>query len=158
MTSDTIKKREQEGKLKKQKAGLVQVEGLLRQAIMDLKEAQKIHTLVQRATYIMAYMAMLKAGRALLLFHGYVPDDGAQHRTVVEITAEILGPKFKDITSHFEVMRRKRNEMTYEYGTLLSKSEMERAFTDAIQLVEGILKQVKEKNPQMELKFDLSEG
>ena len=61
-----IRKLEKEGKLKKQKAGIVQIETLLNQAILDLKEAKKISNIAERATYILAYMAMLKAGRALL--------------------------------------------------------------------------------------------
>ena len=137
---------------------MFQIEALLKQAILDMKEAKKISHLAERATYLLAYMAMLKAGRALLLLKGYVPDDGAQHKTVVEMTAAILGSKYKDITAQFETMRRKRNEMTYEAGALLSKSEAEKAFSDAIALIQKILAEVKSLNPQLEFKFDLNEG
>ena len=109
-----IKRLEQEGKLKKQKAGIVQIEALLRESMLDLKEARQIVHIADRATYLLAYNAMLKAGRALLLWKGYQPDDGAQHKTVVELTAVFLGSRFKALTKHFETMRRKRNEMTYE--------------------------------------------
>ena len=54
-------------------------------------------------------------------------------------------------------MRRKRNEMTYETGGLLSKSEAQKAFADAISLVKRILTEVKSQNPQLELKFDLND-
>ena len=57
-----------QGRLRKQKAGIVQIEALLKQAIADLAEAKKIAHIAERATYLLAYMAMLKAGRALLLF------------------------------------------------------------------------------------------
>lgn len=100
-------------------------------------------------------MAMLKAGRALLLLNGYMPDDGAQHKTVVEVTSIMLGEKYKNLTSHFETMRRKRNEITYEAGTLLTKSEAEKAFLDAIALLKKILSEVKSRNPQLELEFNL---
>jgi len=144
-----------EGKLRKQKAGIVQVEALLKQSILDLQEAQKTLPIAERATYVMAYMAMLKAGRALLLSKGYVPDDGAQHRTVVEITSAILGKRYRDITDQFETMRRKRNEMTYEAGILVSKKESHKAFKDGIQLLKQILIEVKKENPQLELGFKL---
>jgi len=150
-----IKKLEKEGKIKRQKAGIVQVEALLKQSILDLKEAKKVSHLAERATYLLAYMAMLKAGRALLLFRGYVPDNGAQHKTVVETTSVILSNKYRNLTEHFETMRRKRNEMTYEAGALLSMSDAEKAFSDAIFLVEKILEKVKSQNPQLELKFEL---
>ena len=61
-------------------------------------------------------MAMLKAGRALLLLQGFVPDDGAQHKTVVEVTSVILGEKYRHLTDQFETMRRKRNEMTIDFS------------------------------------------
>ena len=150
-----IKKLEKEGKIKRQKAGIVQVEALLKQSILDLKEAKKVSHLAERATYLLAYMAMLKAGRALLLLKGYVPDNSAQHKTVVETTSVILGNKYRNLTEHFETMRRKRNEMTYEAGALLSMSDAEKAFSNAISLVEKILEKVKSQNPQLELKFDL---
>lgn len=155
MPDKLITKLEKEGKLKKQQAGIIQVESLLKEAALDLKEAAKVSEIAERATYLLAYMAMLKAGRGLLLLKGYVPDDGAQHKTVVEITAAILGEKYNSLTMHFEMMRRKRNSMTYEAGTLLSKSESKKAFQDSISLVEEILRQVKLQNPQLELNLEL---
>ena len=148
-------KLEKEGKLRKQKVATVQIEALLKQAVLDLEEAGKVVNIAERATYVLAYMAMLKAGRALLLQMEYVPHDGAQHKTVVEMTSAVLGDKYKDLTGHFETMRRKRNEMTYEAGALISLSESKKAFSDAVSLVKNILAEVKSKNPQLELKFDL---
>jgi len=100
---------------------------------------------------------MLKAGRALMLQQGYVPDDGAQQKTVVEMTSAILGDRYRHLTEQFESMRRKRNEMTYEAGTLLSKSEAQKAFSDAIAIVKKILRDLKSRNPQLELKFELKD-
>lgn len=155
MAAEIIAKLEKQGKLKRQKRGFVQIEALLREAILDLKETKKIVHLAERATYLLAYTAMLKAGRALLLLNGYVPDDGAQHKTVVEVTSAILGSGYKNLVGQFENMRRKRNELTYEAGVLLSKSESEKAFLDAISLIKKIVSEVKSQNPQIELKFDL---
>lgn len=155
MIHKLINKLQKEGKIRKQKAGIIQVEALLKDAMSDLKEATVIAQLAERATYMLAYVAMLKAGRALLLSNGYIPDDGAQHKTVVEITSAILGNKYKSLTEQFESMRRKRNEMTYGAGILLTKSEAQIAFSDAIFLVKNILIEIKSKNPQLELEFDL---
>jgi uncharacterized protein (UPF0332 family) len=142
---------------RKQKAGFVQIEALLKEAILDLEEAEEIVDLAERATYLLAYNAMLKAGRALMLLQGYVPDNGAQHKTVVEMTSAILGAEYKHLTEQFETMRRKRNEMTYEAGTLLSKSEAKKAFSDATAVVKKTLSGLKAKNPQLELKFEPKE-
>jgi len=149
-----IERLEKQGKLKKQKSGIVQTEALLKDAILDLKEAKKIYLLAARATYLLAYIAMLKAGRALLLLKGYVPIDGVQHKTVVDVTAAILGDDYKNLTAQFENMRRKRNELTYEPGSLLSKSESEKAFKDAVSLVKNIIREASAVNPKIQLKFD----
>jgi uncharacterized protein (UPF0332 family) len=155
---DRVTKRfEKAGKIRKQKAGIVQIEALLKEAILDLEEARRIVNIAERATYLLAYNAMLKAGRALMLFQGYVPDDGAQHKTVVGMTSAILGDQYKNLSVQFETMRRKRNEMTYETAALLSMSEAQKAFSDAISLVKRILTEVKSKNPQLELKFNLND-
>jgi len=107
MVDDLIKKLEKEGKLAEQKAGIIQIEALLKESIIDLEESKKTLHIADRATYVMAYTAMLKAGRALLLLKGYRPTDGAQHKTVVEMTGAILGDKYTSLVSHFETMRRK---------------------------------------------------
>jgi len=153
MIDDLAKKLEKEGKLAVQKVGIVQIEALLREAIIDLEESKKTLHIADRATYIMAYIAMLKAGRALLLLKGYRPIDGAQHKTVVEMTGAILGDKYTGLVSHFETMRRKRNELTYEAGALLSGSESKQALDDAVMLVKNIMKEAKSRNPQLELEL-----
>jgi uncharacterized protein (UPF0332 family) len=153
MIDDFAKKLEKEGKLAAQKVGIVQIEALLKESVIDLEESRKTSHIAVRATYIMAYTAMLKAGRALLLLKGYRPIDGAQHKTVVEMTSVILGDKYVSLVNHFETMRRKRNELTYEAGTLLSGSESKQALDDATLLVKNILKEVKLRNPQFELKL-----
>ncbi|MFH1073898.1 MAG: HEPN domain-containing protein [Candidatus Firestonebacteria bacterium] len=148
-----IERLQKEGRLRKIPAGFMQVEALLREAILDLQEARKTFKIAERATYIMAYNAMLKAGRALLLLNGWAPDDGAQHRTIVEMTGAFLGEKYSHIANKFESMRRKRNDMTYEAGVLISGKEKAQAFEDAIILVEGCLETAKKKNPQMKNRF-----
>ena len=154
MPDRLIRRLEREGKIRKQKAGFVQVEALLKDAILDLEEARRIQGIAERAIYLLAYTAMLKAGRALLLLSGYVPDDGAQHKTVVELTSAILGEKFRDLTEQFERMRRKRNDLTYQGGTLLSRTEAQNALSSAISFLQNILKKVKAQNPQLELTFE----
>ena len=61
MLDKLIKRFEEAGKIRKQKAGIVQIEALLKEAILDLEEAKRIVNLAERATYLLAYNAMLKA-------------------------------------------------------------------------------------------------
>lgn len=144
-----------EKKLKKQDAGIIQIEKLLNRSMLDLSQASKILRIAEDAAYLMAYNAMLKAGRALLLLKGLVPDDGAQHKTVVEVTSAILGVKFERVTSHFEMMRKKRNILTYEADGFVTSTECQKAFDDSIELVRGIVSEAKSQNPQLELEFEL---
>ena len=74
----------------------------------------------------------------------------------MEVTGILLGEKYRNLTEQFESMRRKRNEMTYEAGALLSISESQQAFADAISLVKEIYKEVKSQNPQLALEFDIN--
>ncbi|MBF0216342.1 MAG: hypothetical protein HQL30_05035 [Candidatus Omnitrophica bacterium] len=127
----------------------------MKEAVIDMGEASKIRNISERGTYLLAYGAMLKTGRALVLFLGYVPDDGAQHRTVTEIVAACLGEKFNKVTSHFERMRRKRNDLTYEAGILLSGSEAEEALSDAKKLISEISNHIKTKDPQLRFDFEV---
>ena len=142
---------EKQGKLRKVKAGPSQTENLLREAINDLNDARKIVNIVDRPAYLAAYNAMLKAGRALLIMHGYMPDDGAQHQTVVKISGRILGKDYADLIAAFEVMRRKRNDMTYDGSILLNRKEVPKALEDAIKLVLTVLEQAKKIDPQLKL-------
>jgi hypothetical protein len=60
MLDKLIKRFEKAGKIRKQKGGIVQIEALLREAILDLEEAKRILNLAERATYLLAYNAILK--------------------------------------------------------------------------------------------------
>ena len=151
--SDVIDKLKAEGKLRDQKVGFVQIEGLLGDALKDIAEAKAVLSVGERACFILAYQAMLKAGRALLLLNRLRPADGAQHVTVIQVCEFFLGLSFKSLAQQFESMRRIRNKITYEYGALLSHSEVEKALSDAEKWIWAVAVKVKEKNPQFKLSF-----
>jgi uncharacterized protein (UPF0332 family) len=153
MLNSLLKGYLEQGKIKKQPGGFVQVEGFLKEALIDLSEAKKTFPVSKRGAYLLAYNAMLKAGRGLMLMEGYVPDDGAQHKTVIEVSGVLLGEQFKIIVRKFDIMRRKRNELTYGAGILLSDQDTESALHEAHSLISGILENVKLRNPQFELKL-----
>ncbi|MDP2904888.1 MAG: hypothetical protein Q8O22_01125 [Candidatus Omnitrophota bacterium] len=142
-----------QGKIRKQPSGLVQVEAFLKEALIDLGEAKKTLRVSKRGAYLLAYNAMLKGGRGLMLLEGYVPDDGGQHKTVIDVCGLILGEEFRIIIQKFDSMRRKRNDLTYEAGVLLSSSDAEAALNEADTLIAGIFKKVKSRNPQFELEL-----
>ena len=148
-----VKKLKAAGKLRDEKVGFIQIEGLLNDALKDIQEAKAVIKIGERSPFILAYQSMLKTGRALLFLYNLRPADGAQHKTVIQVCETILDKKFKSLAEQFERMRRKRNELTYEYGGLLSRAEVEAALHDAEIWIHAIAAKVKEKNPQFEFKF-----
>ncbi|MCJ7782896.1 MAG: hypothetical protein MUP41_03135 [Desulfobacterales bacterium] len=50
MVDKLIKRFEKAGRIRKQKVGIVQIEALLKEAILDLEEAKRIVNLAERAT------------------------------------------------------------------------------------------------------------
>ncbi len=96
---------------------------------------------------------MLHAGRALLLIKGYRPNNGYQHKTVVDFAAIVLGSEFKTLTQHFEKMRRKRNIFIYELSISISETEVENALKSAATFIQAIRDIIEKGNPQHTFKF-----
>lgn len=156
MIESQLKKFIEQGKIRKQTAGFVQVEAFLREALVDLDEAKKTVRVSKRGAYLLVYNAMLKSGRGLMLLEGYVPDDGGQHKTVIDVCGLILGQEFTVVMRKFDMMRRKRNDLTYEAGVSLSPQDADSALEEAEILIAGIFKKIKSRNPQFELEFNKS--
>ena len=97
---------------------------------------------------------MLRAGRALLFSKGYLPADGAQHKTVVDLTHQLLGKDYAILVERFEKLRRKRNLFFYESDLFGTLTEAESALKAASQLVQVIRQRVREENPQHHFEFD----
>lgn len=137
------------GLLKKQMPNLRTVEKLILRARKDIKTARATLTIDEGIAYAVAYLAMLRAGRAVMLLKGFRPADGFQHKTVVEFISSLLGKEFSTIVAHFDNMRRKRNIFTYDISIAISKREAENALATAVEFV-GLLEQfIKKNNPQM---------
>ncbi len=59
MLNRLIKRFERAGKIRKQKAGIVQIEALLKEAILDLEEAKRIVNIAERATYLLGLFCFI---------------------------------------------------------------------------------------------------
>ena len=137
-----------DGKLRREQVEVMSIEELLKEAVIDLDEAQKTQDIAHRATFLLAYMAMLRAGRALLLLKGYKPADSSQHKTIVEMTSLIMGSSYQTITNHFDLMRQKQDELIYEQRSLLSELDAHDAFHYALLLLREVVKIIKKKDPE----------
>lgn len=142
------------GLLKRQRVNFKQVEKQIARARRDLETAQSVLAKDPEWAATIAYHAMLRSGRAFLFSKGYLPADGGQHKTVVELTQYLLGRKYTTVVARFEKMRRKRNLFFYESDPFGTFTEAENALKAAAQLVQVIQGRIREENPQLHFGFE----
>ena len=151
---DTIKIMLNQGFIKKQKVDFSQIEALLLRAHKDIVAAKANLEIDEEVTYNYSYLAMLRCGRSIVFMKGYRSVDGQQHKTIIELSGEILGEEFKSIVKKFDHMRRKRNQFTYDPFIPVSKIEAENALKTAEEFVKIVLKIVLKENPQLRFSFN----
>jgi len=134
------------GLIKKQKSDIKSANKLILRAKKDIKTARANLEIDEGIAYTVAYLAMLRAGRALLLLKGFRPANGYQHKTVVEFMSYFLGTEFNPIVERFDKMRRKRNIFTYDVDISISKTEADSALDTAVKFVDLVQKIIEKKN------------
>lgn len=143
----------EKGYLKKQNPNFGQISKQLKRAYKDLKTAkQTLEYDLEWATTIV-YQAMLRGGRSLLFAHGFLPADGAQHRTVVELTGKILGDEYANLIRQFNKFRKKRNLFFYDSEDTGNNDEAKRALEVSKELLDGIKAFIEKLNPQVHFEF-----
>ena len=120
----------------------------------DLETAQSVLAKDPEWAATIAYHAMLRSGRALLFSKEYLPADGSQHKTVVELTQNLLGKEYSTLVERFEKMRRKRNIFFYESDPFGTFTEAENALKAASKLVHVIQERIRKENPQLHFRFE----
>ena len=151
--NDFIKKYKSDGLIKDQKINFKGIENLVARAYKEIIIAQANVTIDEGTAFTVAYTSMLHAGRALMLVKGFRPNNGYQHKTVVDFAAIILGAKFKTLTQHFDKMRRKRNLFIYEVSISISETEVDKALKSASSFITAIREIIEKENPQHKFKF-----
>lgn len=119
-----------------------QVTQLLQLAARDLATAEKLLDQDVDWAFNIIYNAILQAMRALMLHEGFRPRGAEQHRTIVLFAQEALGPTHKRRVDLFDQMRRKRHRLVYEMTGLVSRQEVEQAFTFATEFVEDLRERI----------------
>jgi uncharacterized protein (UPF0332 family) len=123
-----------------------QVLSQLGRARRDLLTSNANLPIDEEWAYTIAYHAMLRAGRALLLAHGYRAKGKDQHRTVVDFSAVKLGPEFSRLAARFNQMRMKRHAFIYEAMKPVSRTEAEKSLKSAAEFVSEIARRVEKLN------------
>ena len=141
------------GLIKKQGINLKAVENLISRSYKEIKAAEANIKIDEGIAFTVAYTAMLHAGRALMLFKGYRPDDGYQHKTVVDFASIALGENYKKLVQHFDKMRRKRNIFTYEVSISISETEVTNALKSAVDFIKAVRNIIETEDPQHKFKL-----
>lgn len=141
------------GYLKKQSPNFAQISNQLRRAFKDLKTAKHNLEYDPEWAVSIAYHAMLRGGRSLLFAHGFLPADGAQHRTVVELTGKILGDEYAGLIRQFNKFRKKRNSFFYDSEDTENIDEAKEALKISRELLDKIGNFIETVNPQTHLKL-----
>ena len=141
------------GLIKKQSKNLKAVENLISRSYKEIKAAKANLKIDEGIAFTVAYTAMLHAGRALMLFRGYRPDDGYQHKTVVDFASIVLGEHYKTLVQHYDKMRRKRNIFTYEVSISISEEEVNNGLESAGNFIKAVRELIEKEDPQHKFKF-----
>lgn len=136
------------GLLKKRPPNFTQINRQIERANKDLKTFDLVVKKDPEWASTIAYQAMLRAGRALIFAHGFLPIDGQQHKTVVEVTGGILDKKFELLINQFNKLRKKRNIFFYDSIDKQNFTEAKNAIKTAKELIKAIGKKIKDLNPQ----------
>lgn len=136
------------GLVKPQKPNFKQIAMQIERAKKDLRTFYLVLDQDPEWASTMAYQAMLRAGRALIFAHGFLPADGQQHKTVVEMTGKILGSRFNGVTRRFDRFRKKRNIFFYDSADARNQTEAQTAIRTAKELVDEIAKMIGSLDPQ----------
>ncbi|MGD9344902.1 MAG: HEPN domain-containing protein [Candidatus Aminicenantes bacterium] len=143
---------ESKGLIKRVEINFKQIYAALSRSKQDLKTSRTNLSIDNAWSYAIAYHAMLRAGRSLMMSFGFRPVGKDQHATVVRFTSIVFSSKYKDLTNKFDRMRRKRHDFVYEPNRPIPRQEAEQAVADAEELVNKIWSIIKNKDPQKNLK------
>ena len=148
---------ENRGLIRKTKINFKQIYDFLSRSSQDLLTSKSNLTIDEAWSYAIAYHAMLRAGRSLMMAFGYRPLGKDPHATVVRFTSIVFGNEFKELIHKFDRMRRKRHDFVYEPNKPIPRQEAEQAIKDAEEFVRQLWRVVKNKDPQKNLKADFKE-
>jgi uncharacterized protein (UPF0332 family) len=148
---------ENKGLIRRIKINFKQIYNFLSRSKQDLQTAKFNLSIDEAWSYAIAYHAMLRAGRSLMMSFGFRPLGKNQHATVVRFASIVFGNEYKDLIHKFDRMRRKRHDFIYEPNRPIPRQEADQAIADTEELIKQILHVIKKKDPQKDLKADYNE-
>ena len=111
---------------------------LIEKARKDLAAISKIADASEEIAYTAAYEAMFKASLALLAIHGFRLGTAEQRKTAVQVLRAALPASLDPVLSAYDKMRRRRNDLSYDTGVPVSRTDVEEAARQAGLLIAAI--------------------
>jgi len=143
--SQWLEKRE----IKEEKVHPKDICKLLHRSLKDIKAAKDNLDSNEELSYMAAYLAVLRAGRALMFAYGYRPSGNAHHKMTFEFSEVVLGKSFSLLVNKINDMRKRRNQFTYdvEYIDSISEDESKSSISDANEFIKAIISFIKNRWP-----------
>ena len=127
------------------------VSTLIEQARKDMATARATVSIDREWAYLIAYQAMARAARALVMAEGLRPRGRDPQRTMVQLVGMILGEAGRSLVNGFDRMRRKSQTLLDEPGTPISRYEAEGALREAQRFLQLTVDVARDRNPQLAL-------
>jgi uncharacterized protein (UPF0332 family) len=137
--------------IKKEKPDYEQVMYQIKRAIKDLKTAEANLSIDLTWAFAIAYHAMMRASKALIYSRGYLPTAKKSHKTIIELTKQILGNDYEKLIAHFSRMRRRRHDFIYDSKNHITPHEATTSIATAAKLIDEIISLVNKENPEKDL-------
>lgn len=132
------------GMLEKFESASELVEQSIQSAERDLKTAKDVFgTENFDWAYVIAYNAMLQAGRAFMFTSGYRPKGENKHVAVVKFASAEMPMKAVPLVNLFNKMRERRHKVVYEMRDTVSESEAKGAIEKAEEFILIVKSEIK---------------
>jgi len=137
------------GLLEKRAPDPQQVRQLQVRAQKDLRTAQRVFRIDTDWAYAIAYQAMLRAARGLLMARGYRPRGRDPQKTVILAAGIALGEPYQDLLNRLDVMRRKYQRVAEESVYPVPRLEAEMALKDAERFLARVMALIRRWHPEL---------
>ena len=139
------------GHIKEVKPDFRQIERQILRAEKDLRTFELVIETDPEWASTIVYQAMLRLGRALMFSFGYLPADGQQHKTVIEITGGLLSKEYGLVVRYFDRMRRSRNAFFYDSLDTGGQAQAKKSLETGEKLLKAVKVKIAERNSQIGL-------
>ena len=139
-------------------ADIAEVIALVTRAERDLATSKLLYDKDEEWAFIVAYQAMSRSARALVLSEGLRPKAARgrdAQKTVITVVGVILGEQYKSVINKFDRMRRKYKSFLDEAERIISRYEAGQAVKDAEEFTALVNGKIREKYSQMSLLNDV---